>query len=175
VVLPLIVLVLMNFVFSTFDNGTSPAITQQTYLMNCPLPIQNQLVNMTAPSAPNIVGTTVTYQVLFPAQVGNTTNTGTFFNCYIIPSTGLLGLNVNNPARNYGATVLDFPTGWFSWIGDTISAIFQKTWASINLGYLYLTIPAVVTGIVWYNLITGLLIMFFVLGIVLIVRSGGLG
>ena len=165
----------MGFVFGSFTGG-SPSVNNDVYLMNCPLPIQ-QNINTTTVTISN---NQVVYTALpYGTHINNVTGVGTYFQCSVvsIPSQG----NPNPPPlpflvttpRDYGQTVAAFPVGWFQYVADAISIIAQKIVISIHLAYTFFTTPADVSGIVWFNLITAILLLLFTIGIFMIVRGGG--
>jgi len=157
-------LVLMGFVFGTFDN-TIPQINQQEFLINCPLPLQNQIATLH-----NIVGTTLNYTVSSTTFNGSSGNSGTFFDCQLQPN-GLFG--ANTVIKPYGATLFSsIAYGWFAYIGDTIGQGLGKIPAYITLIYLYLQIPAIVSGVIWFNLVVGILLLMVALGLVMLIRGG---
>lgn len=175
IILPVIILTCMGVVFGSFDNGV-PQINGNEYKINCPLPVQSGTVVF---GNPQFVGTTLNYTIVPNNQIPYTTSStgynasvmGAYFDCEVTSWSPLL-LSVNVVAKPYSATTFQLPTGFTAWLGDTIGAVFGKIPLYIYLGYLYLQVPALVTGIVWFNLVTGILILMFGLGILLIIRSG---
>ena len=162
----------MGFVFGSFTNGVQ-SINNQVFLINCPLPLQNAIATLHS-----IVGTTLNYTVVQNGNVayvngGNATtlasSSGTYFDCFIQPN-GLLG--ADTIIKPYGLTTFQIPTGWFAWLGDTISQILGKIPQSLTLMYQFFTTPADVSGIVWFNLVTVILLLMFTMGVIMIVRGG---
>lgn len=186
IILPLIFFVITGFVFGSFTGGVN-SITNMLFLINCPFPLENQHVIVGSPpmlpfnqALSSSVGATYinyTVQDRGSTSVSNSTATGGYFVCYI---TSMARNNVPTPqpafnqsAPNYGMTVLYFPVGWFAWLGDTGGAVTAKMGYAIQLVYIFLTAPADVSGIVWFNLITAILLLLFAVGIFMIVRGSG--
>lgn len=172
IILPIIYFVLIGFVDGSFTGGVT-SLNNQFFLMNCPLPLENQNVNGSAPTT-FISNNALYYVPLQPNQlVGNSTNVGTFFYCSIVtpPASGTQSVIITT--RNYGQTVASFPVGWFSYVGDTIGSAFGKIIIGLQIAYTFFTTPADMSGIVWFNLMAVLLLLMFATGVGMIVRGSG--
>ena len=128
-------------IISIISNASPTAqasIQNNLYLMGCPFPLQNQLMDLTQP--PTVLNNAVVYVALPPNQkVSNVTGTGTFFYCFIQTVNPKVP-EVNTYPRDYQATAFaNFPSGWFQWVGDSLGVLFQRVVAFGQLLYFFLT------------------------------------
>ena len=178
IIFPLLYFTILAFIL---QNSTS-VISNNVYLLNCPLPLQNQLVTLGSPPilggtglpSSAVGGTFINYTIGQPNQsTSNATGTGTYFQCQIQSSPPPNNVpQIITVPRNYAGTQFGFiPTGWFQYVGDTLGAIFTKAELAVTLVFNYITLPAQVSGLAWFNYVSVLLILMIGLGILLIIRS----
>lgn len=159
IVFPAIIFIVLAFIFSTQLTG----IGNQQYLVNCPLPIPNGIAsNFT------IVNNHLTYVVT--QGNANSTDKGTFFDCYIDPLTNQQGFR--NIIKPYGATFAGIAYGQIAFFGDNVYVLLGKIQPAITLLINYANAPAQVTNMVWFTYVDIFLLLLIALGIVLVVRSG---
>lgn len=181
IILPLFILILMGFVFGSLGSN-SRAITNQVYLLNCPFPLQNQIATLgnppfiggSNPQASAVGATSVNYTISAPSpSVANNTGTGTYFNCYIQqspPPNNVPAVATVN--RDYGQTVLYFPVGAWQYFGDMVGFTIAKISNTFQLVYIFLALPATLTGIFYFTIIQAVLLLMIGLGIIVLVRGG---
>ena len=178
ILFPLIFFAGITFVFSGSSNGVS----NQQFMLNCPLPLQNQIAVLGSPPilggnklpSSSVGGTYINYTLLTPNTViQNRTGTGTYFYCNLqTPPGGITAPSVILVATNYGGTAFaNFPSGWFQWVGDSLGALLTKIQIFILLIVAYVTAPAQVTGIAWFNYISAFLLTLIATGLVMVIRS----
>lgn len=177
---PLFILILIGFVFGSLGSN-SRAITNQIYMVNCPFPLENQIATLgnppfiggSNPSASAVGATSINYTVASPSQgVGNNTGTGTYFSCSIQSSPPPNNVpQVSTVIRNYGQTVVYFPVGAWQYFGDMVGFTIAKISNIFQLVYIFLVLPATLTGIFYFTIIQAVLLLLIGLGIVLAVRG----
>ena len=119
-------LVLLGIVSNTSEDSTT-RIQRQMFLINCPEPSydgQYNASNITIDGFTTLLGTNDANN----PYLNNVTfgNLGTVFRCHIAPLTPGLAAQINTSNKDYQATTLGFPSGWFSFAGDFIGALFQR-------------------------------------------------
>lgn len=163
ILLPIIILVLMTFVFSNFVSNNF--ISNQIWLLNCPLPIPNGI-------AGNFTIVNNEYLSYTVTQGGaNNTDKGTYFDCSISQNQP----NFRNIIKPYGATFAGIAYGQIAWFGDNIYVLLGKIQPAIQAIYNYLTLPSQVTGIIYFDVIEGILLLMVGIGVFLAIRAGGGG
>lgn len=96
-------------------------IQNQMFLMNCPPPIYDGVVNATAPGT-TIDGFAFVYDENEVIHNGN----GTVIRCTITPLTPFPAFQVFMTEKNYQEVTLGFPSGWFSYMGDFMGSYMQR-------------------------------------------------
>lgn len=175
---PLFILIFIGFVFGSLGSN-SQAITNQIYMVNCPYPLENQIATLGSPpfiggSNPSnsaLGATSINYTVASPSQgVNNNTGTGTYFSCSIQSNPQVPQVSTVN--RNYGQTVLYFPVGAWQYFGDMVGFTIAKISNIFQLVYIFLALPATLTGVFYFTIIQAVLLLLIGLGLVVLIRGG---
>lgn len=158
--------------------GSTMAILNNGFLVNCPSPLQDQTVtgafqDGTFFPQDGQVHYNVGYVI---TNYGNSSQTdvGTFFQCKI--TGGNPAVLVQN--KPYGAALGNcatfcIPYGSYAYYGDVIYSTLGKLPAYINLLYSYFVAPAQITQIPAFTYIQVFLLSLISLGIFMVIRSGG--
>lgn len=164
IILPIIVMVLMSFVFQS----TVTDLKYQTLRLNCPFPvIHGNVTNLNF----NPDGTNIRFDVEFGNPIF--ANDVTKFSCTKDPITGSLGMSTTF----YNSTASFFPSfdNAFAWLGHaqmSLDRFFDRAMALATVIYLLIQAPSQVSAMAWWSYINILLVSFIGLGIFMIIRGG---
>lgn len=157
----ILLLVVMSIVSNSGEQSLQE-IEYQMYLFNCPDPIYQGTIDTQNAIIDGFVLTnyTITQSEVQSGFFGYSTFNGTQFQCNRDSITGAYGANII--IKEYGATVTNFPVGWFGYAGDWLSNGLQKVQVFFTLIAFVLT-PANFS-ILGYTLedLGGIAVMFIV-------------
>ena len=89
-------------------------------------------------------------------------NYGTFYQCAFCNTCVPTQPTITESYVNYNATVVNFPSGWFQYLGDTFTSYMFKVGAIVNLlGYILTPINFNILGYTISSL-TGIALMFVI-------------
>lgn len=163
IVLPLLILTLVNFVFST----TNPSFTQIQREIACPMPSMTGLWNDTRVVPSGILN--------YTAKTGNPTynyadkdspDNVITFTCTKVHTVDGFDYLCGAPFGSF--------CGQLIFVGDTLGEVGHKITAFFALIATFFTYPASITGMAWWAFAQFFLFALMLIGILMIVRGSGL-
>lgn len=116
----------------------------------------------------NIVGIRVTYDIAYDNSTSLVKNT--IFVCEVtnptIPTYG-----VATVVTEYSGSLINDQIAWLGYIGNTITAFFDRAYHSITMLWLMINAPAEVTGLIFFTYIYAILFAFIIIGAYMLIRG----
>ena len=128
----LLIIAIMAVISNTGTTSQSN-VSHQIFVMTCHLPVQNAIDHLYFDSQGNFIG----YENFTYPNNGN--GFGTYYECTSA------GSQVNSPnelitvIKGYNQTVVNFPSGWFVYLSDTMTVLSGKASAVVNIILFILT------------------------------------